>query len=345
MSDSNAYAQYAGKAIEVLLASLRPIGDLTNMWGSGWWNKAITLQALVDYMNASGSTAYMNVVASVGSAYGNFIPYVQPGFYDDEGWWALAWMSAYELSVKLGQPQEQYLTFAVNLFNDISGGWDDTCNGGIWFKRQPATPNSKDAIQNEEYLELACRLYLNSPTTTSYLNAAQNTWTWFKNSGMINGRNLVNNGLDASCNPTQNHIWTYTQGVLIGALASLYRATKEQDLLRQATLIADAAIATLCYPDGVLSDPCEASGTCDQDQQQFKGIFMQYLAQLWSTVSDESAKQRYAAFIKLSADALWSNYGSGGQFGLVWNGGSTDFNGTVQTSAIQAFNAALVASC
>lgn len=32
-----------------------------------------------------------------------------------------------------------------------------------------------------------------------YLNTAVAQWNWFRNSGLINGENLINDGLDSNC--------------------------------------------------------------------------------------------------------------------------------------------------
>ena len=51
------------------------------------------------------------------------------GFYDDEGWWALLWIDAYDLTKEI-----TYLQTAINIFLDMTKGWPSGCgNGGIWW--------------------------------------------------------------------------------------------------------------------------------------------------------------------------------------------------------------------
>jgi len=54
-------------------------------------------------------------------------------FYDDEGWWGIAWLNIYDLT-----QNPNYLNMAKTIFNDMHGGWTTPCGGGIyWEKGQP----------------------------------------------------------------------------------------------------------------------------------------------------------------------------------------------------------------
>src|SRR5712664_3151452 len=66
----------------------------TGLWQTtGWWNAANALTALVNYSRLSGSTSYQSAVENTFhvNAPGGFLN----KYYDDEGWWALAWIDAY----------------------------------------------------------------------------------------------------------------------------------------------------------------------------------------------------------------------------------------------------------
>ena len=80
------------------------------------------------------------------------------GYYDDEGWWALAWLKAYDLT-----NDDKYLNMAVTIFNDMTNGWDRICNGGIyWAKNHANTKGNtpyKNAIANELFLAVGAGLY------------------------------------------------------------------------------------------------------------------------------------------------------------------------------------------
>ena len=66
---------------------------------------------------------------------------------------------------------------------------------------------------NELFLASAIQLH---PYTAAlgkpagfYLDWAVKTWDWLAGSGLINGENLVNDGLDASCKNNGGTTWTY----------------------------------------------------------------------------------------------------------------------------------------
>lgn len=104
-----------------------------------------------------------------------------------------------------------------------------------------------------------------------YLSWANKEWNWFKNSGLINAQHTINDGLDnATCKNNGETVWSYNQGVILGALTELSRATKDNSYITTAKQIADAAIAALTDSNGILHDACEPD--CGGDGSQFKGL-------------------------------------------------------------------------
>ncbi|HEY1346323.1 MAG TPA: hypothetical protein VGF54_15155, partial [Streptosporangiaceae bacterium] len=61
------------------------------------WQSANALDATIDYMRASGSPDFLADLNQTYRAHhgrDNFLN----GYYDDEGWWALTWINAYDLT-------------------------------------------------------------------------------------------------------------------------------------------------------------------------------------------------------------------------------------------------------
>jgi predicted alpha-1,6-mannanase (GH76 family) len=300
------------------------------LWDTtGWWNAANCVEAVENAIVANNGQSYLDVISNTFNlnAAGGFLN----DYYDDEGWWALAWIRAYDLTGNI-----QYLSMAKTIFKDMTGGWNDHCDGGLgWRKSRP----SKNAVQNELFLLVAIRLHQRTPGdggAGSYFDWAIREWDWFKHSGLINSQNLVNDGLNRNCENNGRTTWTYNQGVIIGGLTDLYKTTGDSNYLAQATAIADATISTLIDKHGVLREPCESGDCGGGDTPQFKGIFIRYLACLY----DETHNPAYLDFLLNSARSVWANdRDDTNHLGLKWSGPFDQADAARHSSAMMAVSA------
>jgi predicted alpha-1,6-mannanase (GH76 family) len=312
---------------------------------SGWWHWANATTALANFMLNAHSTKYDTVIQQVFSDNKNK---VQGGFlndaYDDEGWWALAWIKAYDLSIKSNNENLNFLNQAKFIFNDMTKGWQTHCGGGMAWKKDDHYDN---AITTELLLTVAIRLHQRTPGDTKFLYWAKKDWQWFKKSGLINKENLVSNALDDSCLVKNDHdhnntiTWTYNQGVILGGLTDLYKTTGHKKYLLAAEKIASATIKHLTNKQGILTEPC-SNNKCDSDQEQFKGIFIRNLAYLTQYVDNSELSSTYRDFIVNNANTIWAkDRNSQDQFGVDWSGDNSETPTYIsQTSALDAFNAA-----
>lgn len=291
----------------------------SGQWNTAqWWQSANMLETTINYMQVSGNAAYAGDIATTYNLNnsGNFLN----NYYDDEGWWALAWIKSYDYT-----GNSTYLTMARTIFADITGGWDaSTCGGGVWWSK---AHTYKNAIANELFLEVAARLHERvsgdalgggGPNGKSYIDWATTEWNWFQASGMINSQNLINDGLTSSCQNNGQSTYTYNQGVILGGLVDLYRSTNTSSYLTTAETLANASTTTptLQNGSGIVVDPCEP-GNCGTDGAIFKGIYIKNLAYLQQTDSSTA----YRDFILRNATSLWLNdRDSTNHFGLWWTG-------------------------
>ncbi len=314
-----------------------------------WWNAANATTVLVDYSRLSGSRKYLPVIentferAQVPISKAEQKGELQgmtgaPGFlntyYDDEGWWALAWIDAYDLT-----GEARYLAMGRSIFADMAAGWDTTCNGGIWWSKDRTY---KNAIANELFFSVATHLAARSgpgAQMESYAGWAKREWQWFRASGMVNGDGLVNDGLaidkvTGACRNNGRTVWTYNQGVLVGALAEWSRTTGTAPLA-DAGRIAGAALTHLTDSSGVLHEGCEPK--CGGDGVQFKGIFVRNLLALDAVAPDE----RWDRFFAINAESIWNNDRDPAyRFGVTWSGPFAENNAGSQSSALDALMAA-----
>jgi predicted alpha-1,6-mannanase (GH76 family) len=350
-------AGLAGHATAAVTALQDWYDRATGLWavpgGRGWWNSANALYALVDYMSLTGTDGYLDVVENTfaKNSDGGFLN----DFYDDEGWWALAWIHARDLlhtRDRATGSQWAYLEAAKAIFADMEAGWDPgTCDGGvIWRKGGPG----KNSIENELFLAVAARLYLRTegtaePERAHYLQWIDRAGQWFYRSfiDVPGAGGLIYDGLASAPSGPCAHdghqqTFTYTQGVILGALGDMDEggiSLAGHDPMPLATRIADAAISQLAS-DGILTEYGEDYGQ-GSDLPQFKGIFMRNLGHL-AARAGPAARARYVSFIHRNADALVSgNRNEVNHYGYRWQGPFDQADAVRQTSALEALNAAL----
>ena len=266
----------------------------------------------------------------------------------------MAFLSAHDL---FGVPNSGYYSTAKSVFDFVySQAWStDTCSGGLWWSSKK---NYKNAITNELALYNAVHLY-QAGAGKDYLAKAFRIWNWFNQSGMINPRGLVNDGLQvvgknaSVCKNNGQSTWTYNQGVLVGALVRLSDATNRSDFVKVAVTIADATLTQLVTKDGILSEVCGSS--CNEDGVTFKGIFVRNLrALIDNPFLDAATKTRYCTFLNHNArSAVAHARTAAGLYGGLWQGPVTNQSSPVpqtdnigaapQTSAVELLVAA--ASC
>ncbi|MDQ0008333.1 putative alpha-1,6-mannanase (GH76 family) [Luteibacter jiangsuensis] len=340
-ADGSTAVARARVAADVLMGSYDP----GKAWfPSSWWNSAVALQTIGDYMQRTGDRRYIGPldntfekdkgvfpagVLSGDPLLGNFTSRA----IDDSEWWGLTWLQAYDLT---GDPK--YLDMAVTIANYVDGYWDtSTCGGGVWWDGERTY---KNAVTNGLWIRLTAELHNRIPGDTVWLARSRTAWTWFQGSGMVNADGLVNDGLTNACTNNGQTVWSYNQGLAIGAGLELWRATRDPQILTTVRRLADAAIGpNALVTEGILTERCDATDqTCDDNGKQFKGIFMRY----WTDLADTTHDARYAAFASQQAESIWSNdRDAAGRLGTRWSGATSDdhpnvFDWRTQASALSA---------
>ena len=154
---------------------------------------------------------------------------------------------------------------------------------------------------------------------------------------MINAQGTINDGLLADCSNNGDTVWSYNQGVILGALVELDRASPDASYLDAANSIAKAAIANLTDSNMIIHDVCEPD--CAPDGTQFKGAFARNLAVL----QQASPNDLYKEVIEKNADSIWANDNQDGTLSVDWAGPFVGgANASTQSSALDALVAALL---
>ncbi|KAL4975524.1 glycoside hydrolase [Aspergillus desertorum] len=344
----------------------------TGVWNTcGWWNRANCMTTLANLaslnLNDSANGVAKDVFQNTFSVAANSNPYPARrtdgdytsahgrelgeevptgaanasfwlnGSYDDDAWWGLAWVAAYDAT-----GQSKYLDLAEGIFYHLSNSWPSKCgNGGI---DSDYTHVYVSAVANELFLSLAAQLANRASNTKYYLDWAQRQWSWFRNSRLINENYTINDGLTNECMNNGGTVWTYNQGIILGGLVELDRATHNRDssnstYLTVARRITTGAIAALTDKEYVLHESCEEN-SCNADQTQFKGVFMRNLRLLHRVAPNDT----YAKVVSASAQSLWTNdRADENRFGVNWSGpvDGAKVNASTQSSAVDALIAAI----
>ncbi|MDT0212405.1 GH92 family glycosyl hydrolase [Rothia sp. ARF10] len=332
-------------AVGVLMESYDPEKA---WWPSSWWNSAVALQTVGDYMQRTGDRQYLAQMdrtfernkgvfpageLSGDPLLGNFTSRA----IDDSEWWALTWLQAYDLT-----KDKKYLDMAVTIGDYVQGYWDTTCGGGVWWD---AERTYKNAVTTGLYVRLTAELHNRIEGDTVWLARSRAGWTWLMSSGMVNADGLVNDGLTGACANNGGTVWSYNQGLAIGAGLELWRATGDAEVLATVRRLTDSAIGSpALVKDGVLTEKCDAvDATCDDNAKQFKGVFMRYLMDANDTLKDP----RYQAFVDRQATSVWTLDRDGeGRLGQRWSGADSVahpnvFDWRTQASALSALIAAV----
>lgn len=241
----------------------------------------------------------------------------------------------------------------------------------------PFVPNSD--LESGQFVQ-------RNPHNYAYLKAAVDGYDWLKSSNMtgigglyadgfhISGWQSTSNPGSRKCDELNTMVYTYNQGVILSGLRGLWVATLSPEYLQDGYELIEKVLQATGWPHissqqwkglgrgGVLEEACDASATCSQDGQTFKGIFFHHLAEFcrplhpqeeqflansthgnlhhdeWLEAFGEHLAQcrTYGPWIKHNAQAALMTRGNEGKFGSWWGHGyrQLEADGLVESSTI-----------
>lgn len=333
---------YEAKMNECMNTLLKSRDQIKGMWpDAGWWNSANLLTAVIRYADVSGQKEELvPVIQDIFKKTRKFPLYNDKGelssycenyindYYDDEAWWALAWIEAYKLT-----KDTEYLKMAKTIFEDMKTGWsDDVHGGGIFWKKNPL--EYKNSIANNLFALTAIRLF-KTTHNEDYAKWFEKEVDWYLGTGMYNTElNIIEDGMDGKTNkPNTGGHYTYNQGVAIAVLTEMYLYKNDNKYLQLAETLANSCITKhMVTEDGILRE-MNTSVADSNDGVQFKGIFMRHLSFLYSVTN----KAQYKDFMLKNAESILANdYDANSKsFGCYWYGPFKKVNTAANSSALE----------
>ena len=275
-------------------------------------------------MRGTGDRSYLGVIegtfraAQRSAADAGFID----RFFDDNGWWALAWVAAYDLTKDrryLAAARRSSRTTRAAGTAPAAAGCGGTPTGGTR-TRSPTSCSSRSRRGSPS----GCPGQPGVPG----LGAADLGMAARQRHDRAGG--LVNDGLTAGCQNNGGTTWTYNQGVVLGGLAALCELTGDPGYLRAGEDIADAALQRPGRPAGHPRRAVRAV-RLRRRPDQFKGIFVRYL--------DDFSRLRQAGVPGVPPGQRRLRPGTGARtrrpVGLCWAGPFDKADASRQSSAVE----------
>ncbi|KAJ1329285.1 mannan endo-1,6-alpha-mannosidase [Microdochium nivale] len=254
-----------------------------------WWEAGAMFGTLVDYWFYTGDDSYNEMTKQallhqVGKDR-DFMPVNQTRTLgnDDQGFWAMAAMSAAENNFPNPGPDEpQWLALAQAVFNEYVDRWDEEhCGGGLRWQifQFNAGYEYKNSISNGCFFNLASRLARYTGNQT-YADWAGKVWTWIESHELIDDQFNVYDGAGIidGCATHDRAQWTYNAGIFLHGAAALYDYTNGSSLWQgRVSGLIQRTREHFFNNDGILVErACETFGTCNNDQQSFRGYLMRW---------------------------------------------------------------------
>ncbi|WYZ44918.1 hypothetical protein EsH8_VIII_000234 [Colletotrichum jinshuiense] len=255
-----------------------------------WWEAGAMFGTLIDYWWLTGDDSYNTITTQamlhqVGDD-NDYMPQNQTltEGNDDQGFWAMAAMSAAEHNYPNppeGQPQ--WLALVQAVFNEYVSRWDtEYCGGGV--RWQIFTWNAgfdyKNSISNGCFFNVAARLARYTGNTT-YSDWAEKVWDWQTNVGLLTSDHQVLDGVhfEGTCpSSTDSTKWSYNAGIFLYGAAIMYNITESDTWKTRVDGMLEDVNTAFVQDDIIYEAYCEPTAQCSQDAQSFKGYLARWLA-------------------------------------------------------------------
>ncbi|RZA25581.1 MAG: hypothetical protein EOP10_06480 [Proteobacteria bacterium] len=321
------------------------------LWRDTWDVSAQATTALIDFMKLTGTREYQGVIQKVYDINIAKTPnFIQDKFLSN-ALWASAWIHAFDLT-----QDKRFLETSKIIMDDMdANGWDSragdltSCGGGVFTSHTdktnasaPTPVNSAKLSANTAfYIKLNAALHNRIEGDTKYLERAGKGWLWLTTIGVVNNSGLVNNGVTVKCKNDGLQTWTHTQGLFYSAAVELNKASPKKEYIDAAKKLFDGVMINLVTGEGILREANDSRcGTCLNEERMWKGIFMRSVREAQIELKDPAVEK----FIENNILKLYkSSRSTADSIGFHWQGPFDSSDAGRQASALELFNAGLIA--
>lgn len=206
-------------------------------------------------------------------------------YFDDMGWLCLA---AIRLADATGE--RAYLADAEALWQHIATrGWNATHGPSISWRVQQ--PDYKNAPSNGAFALASLRLHARTGEQR-FLEKGEQALDWMR-TRLVDDRALVLDGVGRTGGSELDRDWifSYNQGLFIGALTAQFDRTGDTALLSEAARTAEASIRIFAPGGVIVGENARLDERGGGDAGLFKGIFFRHLETLLERRTDASPGQ------------------------------------------------------
>ncbi|SEF28586.1 Predicted alpha-1,6-mannanase, GH76 family [Amycolatopsis pretoriensis] len=256
-------------------------------WHWNYWWQAHLLDTLVDAQLRAASPERLALIRSFVRSVRlrNFGRWTND-YYDDIAWLGLALQRVQSLGIDVGPA-------LAAIDTQLLSGWTAAAGGGIWWRRGD---DFKNAPANGPAAIFHAR--------SGNLSRAREMTDWLTSTLVDPASGLVWDGIRTDTGELVKHIYTYCQGVYLGACLELSSMDNAARTVR--------AVATHCAPDGVIR------GQGGGDGGLFGAILARYLALAAQALPGPEASVARSLVLD-SAQACWSGAAEGPVFSAYWD--------------------------
>lgn len=286
---------------------------------SGGWNAYMAIHAVADAstFRRPWLVSFMRNVSAFYAQQGGWTT----EFYDDGNWAVEALVRvASSLPAEEKDLRDQLLQSAEAVANYTAAAWDTTCcgakPGGYWWN---VAHTYKATASNAGTAVAMCKLHW-ATGNRRWLEEAKKAFTFWNDNYVNKTTGQVCDGVDAKTGTWHWDVYSYNQGMMLGAAACLYKVTKDQSYLNGVENIVKFVLRNETNPStGVLFEhadgsPCKSN---DRDCLEFLGITFRFLLDYYVQMEDDAVLK----VLESSIHSLLAFTSDGGTtFPLSWTG-------------------------